>query len=375
MRLLDDRIARACLETFFEVFAAHARRMLVSSAMNFTRAESDAIARADRDIGRETFFRCERSELRVRPVRLADIFGLPSAVARDDTDTDRVVRSLVLEIAAYPWESDGDGANGGVPFMLAEKRMGCVGKSLLLHAFLDYLGIGHRALDMFDHSAVMAYGPLGRSYLDPVNFVSPVPMSAHPSTIGSYGYESLYIHELPAPMRAVRSMPASTGITAQMLANIAVEYARSRQYRDALALLDTARSLAPGSAALLGLSGRVARLSGDGALARRYLELAVELCPQDVRSSRELAGMLIAEGRYSRAKTLYSGVVAHEGAPAGAWYDYGVACAYDRDDDRAIDAFDRVLADEPDDTRALDLRFHVVRTIALERGRRFQAGE
>lgn len=372
VHLIDERIARACLEAFYEIWLSHARRTLVSSAMNITRAEAEALRRADLSGGRETFFRCDRSELSIRPIRLADIFALSPARGAAPVDVDRTLRTLVLELAAYPWEAVS--ADAGAPAMVAEKRMGCVGKSLLLHSFLEHLGIEHRVLDMFDHSAVVSYGPTGRSYLDPVNFVSPVPLPDDPQPIGSCGYESLPLRDLPAPMRAARSVSASAGITAQMLANIAAEYARCRQYRDALALLAAARSLVPDSAALLGLSGRVARLSGDAALAREYLELAVERCPQDVRSSRELAGMLLSDGRYARAKALYSGVVAREGAPAWAWYDYGVACTYDRDDDRAIDAFDRVLADDPDHVRALDLRFHIVRAIALERGRRFQAG-
>ncbi|HRI35565.1 MAG TPA: hypothetical protein PK765_00365 [bacterium] len=117
------------------------------------------------------------------------------------------------------------------------------------------------------------------------------------------------------------------------------------------------------------MSGRIARLAGARDIARIHLSQAIGSCPQDLRSSRELAALLLSDGRFSQAKTLYSSVIAGDGAGVREWYDYGVACAYDRDDERAVDAFDRVLADDPDHARALDLRFRILRTMALERGR------
>jgi hypothetical protein len=269
VRLIDGDIARACLEAFFEIFLSRARGILVSGASHFTRFESDIARREATSIGPEALFRCDRAELSVRPTRLADLFALAPAVhGGGRADPERILRALVLEIAAYPWESDSDGANAGVEYILGRKRMGCVGKSLLLHAFLDHACIDHEALDMFDHSALFTRTSHGRSYLDPTNFISPVELSAGRVPIGAYGYESLDIAELPAALRAARPMPASSGIMAQIFANIASEYARRRQYRDALALLERARGLAPGSAVLLGLSGRVSRLAGDPAAAR-----------------------------------------------------------------------------------------------------------
>lgn len=111
VRLLDTRIARACLEAFFEAFVAHARRTLALCATNLTRAQADVLLRADRSIGKESFFRCGRHELSVRTYRLADVLGLPRADGDAPMDVDRVLRSLTLELAAYPWEAESDGAN------------------------------------------------------------------------------------------------------------------------------------------------------------------------------------------------------------------------------------------------------------------------
>ncbi|HRI35566.1 MAG TPA: hypothetical protein PK765_00370 [bacterium] len=124
IRLLDERIAQACLEAFFETFLVHARRILASGAIRTTRNEYDRLTKSDpvSGISAGTFFRCGRHEFSIHPFRIADLFSRSFAGFSHDgpADHDRLIRSLVLEIAAYPWTDCEE--NSDIPFMLSEKR-------------------------------------------------------------------------------------------------------------------------------------------------------------------------------------------------------------------------------------------------------------
>ena len=120
----------------------------------------------------------------------------------------------------------------------------------------------------------------------------------------------------------------------------------------ALAAYANARRVDPSAHRWAYYLGILEQTSGATEAARRDLEAALALAPDDLPTRLRLGQIAVAERRLDAAEDLFRAVIERDADSAAAWFGLGQVAAERRDAAAAIEAFERVLTIQPEATLA-----------------------
>mgnify|MGYP005748814869 CR=1 FL=1 len=121
-------------------------------------------------------------------------------------------------------------------------------------------------------------------------------------------------------------------------------YLHRKDYKQARLYLDKAQELSPKDAYAYYFKGRVLEASGDTARAIRNYRLALEQLPEFMHAQRDMAGVLVSQGKYEAARPYILSAEKLDPKDAQLWYYKGLLYQAAQKQDSAMISFNRAVA-------------------------------
>ena len=121
-------------------------------------------------------------------------------------------------------------------------------------------------------------------------------------------------------------------------------YLQRKDYKQARVYLEKAQELSPKDGYAYYYKGRVLEATGDTARALRNYRLALEQLPDLMHAQRELAGVLVSQGKYEAAKPYLLAAQKLEPKDGQLWYYKGLMYQAAQKQDSAQMSFNRAVA-------------------------------
>lgn len=145
---------------------------------------------------------------------------------------------------------------------------------------------------------------------------------------------------LPLALQAERNSDQSASLYV-LLGEI---YLDQGEYQQARRYLNKAQELAPDDEYVFYYKGRVAEATGDTAQALKHYRLALRQAPDFLEPKRELSGLLLGQQKYEEARPYIASALSTDPEEGSLWYYRGLVLQASERPDSALTAYAKAVA-------------------------------